>query len=184
MITENMLTHFYIYTLRFELTIFSLKWPSCLYFIFFRMWHNYLHIKCRSFEIILDFSLILVSYQPEFLFLIPSTSQSILPPPCLLMLLRLFQTLCNNSDWVCHPLSLVPFKSTFYSTARLSWIKWKKKKKDSNGSQVSLQTNSTIVNWEITWDENLKPYPRPIKSETQGVASRVFVLLAVYVILM
>lgn len=60
----------------------------------------------------------------------------------------------------------------------------KKKKKDSNGSQVSLQTNSTIVNWEITWDENLKPYPRPIKSETLGVASRVFVLLAVYVILM
>lgn len=76
-----------------ELIIFSLKFILLSLFNVFRMWHNHPHVNFRSFAIILDFSLIIVSNQLKFLSFTSSISQFILSLPYLLILLILFSHL-------------------------------------------------------------------------------------------
>ena len=129
MITENLL-HIYISIHTYIIPSSLWNVYICLYLNFFSECAIIIHTKkYRSFEVSLDFSLILVSYQTEFLFLTSPISQPILPP---------LHLQCYSRS--------------------------KQNKTKQNLTTVDLryspQTSSTIINWEIVWNENLKAHPQ------------------------
>lgn len=153
----------------------SLKFVPWSLFKCFRLWHNHPHVKFRSFEIILDFSLIIVSNQLKFLSFTSSVYQCILSLLYLWTMFRLVSHLFRRDMIEFATLSPISASNPYFKELS-DWTKWSKKIEQRWFSKGSLQNSRIRINWEIVWNENLKLHPQTTKWETLDMGPRIFVL--------